>query len=57
MEIDNICILCGDEFVEENPCCCDDATHEFEEDGHIVILHENGVCVSCCEHNMEKAKG
>jgi hypothetical protein len=35
------CVCCGEEFTTDNPCCCDDGTHE---DGS----HDEGICQRCC---------
>jgi hypothetical protein len=36
------CGVCGEQFCDENPCCCSDRSTE---DG---LLHENGICRECC---------
>jgi len=37
------CVLCGETFTKQIPCCCDEGLFD---DGS----HTDGVCTRCCEH-------
>ena len=40
----NSCVVCGQEFTNLQPCCCDDGCNDD------LSLHIDGICAKCCKH-------